>query len=95
MMSDEEAAIVRAEVVALQAVMMAVFRRLATDRPELGALFCKAFDEAETILSGVAIKIGIDAPLESTVGALEVIEEMRRAVIRDESLCARRDDADE
>jgi hypothetical protein len=91
MISDEETAILRSEVVALQAVMMAVFRRMASDRPELGATFCKAFDEAETILSGVAIKIGIDAPLESTVGALRVIEELRKVVIRDESLCSGQD----
>ncbi len=90
MISDEEAVVIRAEVVALQAVMMAVFRRLATDRPEMGATLCKAFDDAETILSGVAVRIGLDAPLESTMGALRVIEEMRAGVIRDESVCARR-----
>lgn len=89
MISEDEAAVIRAEVVALQAVMIAVLRRLASDRPEIAASLCRAFDEAETILSGVAIKIGIDAPLESTVGALRVIEEMRAGVIRDESMCAR------
>ena len=85
--SEAEAGALRAEIVALQAVIMSVFRRLATDRPELAATFCQAFDEAETILSGVAEKMGLDAPIESTVGALAVIDELRRAVIRDERVC--------
>ena len=87
LMDEAETAVLRAEMVALQAVVMSVFRRLATDRPELTPLFCRAFDEAETILSGVAEKMGLDAPLESTIGALRVIEELRRAVIRDERRC--------
>jgi hypothetical protein len=86
--SEEEFAILRAEVVALQAVLMAVFRTLASERSDLTPLFCKAFDEAETILSGLAVKIGLEAPLESTVGALRVVEELRRAVIRDERACS-------
>lgn len=86
-MNDAEAAVLRAEVVALQAVLMAVFRRLVSDRPDLGPLFCQAFDEAETILGGVAEKMGLDAPLESTVGALQVVGEIRAAVIRDETIC--------
>ena len=88
MTSDDEAAILRSEVIALQAVTIAVFRRMMTDRPELSGLFCQAFDDAETILSGVAVKMGVSAPAESTIGALAVIEEIRSAVIRDESLCS-------
>ena len=87
MISDEEAALLRAEVVALQAVTIAVFRRMMTDRPELAGMFCQAFDDAETILSGVAVKMGLAAPAESTIGALAVIEEIRSAVIRDEAVC--------
>ena len=87
MFTEEETAALRAEMVALQAVMMSVFRRMAADRPELSATFCQAFDEAETILAGVAVKMGLQAPAESTLGALEVIEEFRAAVIRDESIC--------
>ncbi|HEY0626916.1 MAG TPA: hypothetical protein VGD10_09295 [Allosphingosinicella sp.] len=86
-MNEAEIAILRAEVVALQAVLMSVFRRLATDQPELQPAFCQAFDEAETILAGVAEKMGLEAPVESTIGALQVIEELRRAVIRDERVC--------
>jgi len=84
--ADETA--LRAEVVALQAVLMAVFRRLVRDRPELADLFCQAFDQAETILSGVAVKVGLEAPLDASIGALRVVEELRAAVIRDESICS-------
>ena len=87
-MTDADAAVLRAEVIALQAIMMSVFRRMVTDRSELRPLFCQAFDEAETILAGVAIKMGLETPLEATVGALEVVEQIRRGVIRDETICS-------
>lgn len=86
-MNEADAAVVKAEVVALQAVMIAVFRRMASDRPELSQSFCRAFDEAETILTGVAMKMGLDAR-ETTVGALTIIDEIRSGVIRDERVCA-------
>lgn len=82
MLSQEETVVLQAEVLALQAVMIAVFRRLASDRPDLSELFAQAFDDAETILGGVAEKMGLDAPIGPTVGALEVIDEIREAVIR-------------
>ncbi len=87
-MDASETAILKAEVVALQAVMMAVFRRLAADRPELGSLFCQSFDEAETILSGVAVQMGFRADGQAALGALKVVEEIRKAVIRDEAVCS-------
>lgn len=65
MITDADANVLRAEVVALQAVMISVFKRMATERPDLGGIFCHAFDEAETILSGVAVKMGLDAPIET------------------------------
>ena len=86
-MNDADAATVKAELVALQAVLIAVFRRLAHDRPELAPTFCRAFDEAEAVLTGVTIRIGLDAPRECTVGALKIIEELRAAVIRDRGAC--------
>ena len=86
-MTQADEQVLKAEVLALQAVLIAVFRRLASDRPELGPVFCTAFDEAEAMLTGVAVKMGLSAPLETTLGALGVIEEMRGAVIRDESVC--------
>ena len=86
-MNDAEAAELHAEVLALQAVLMGVFRRLARDRPELTPLFCQAFDEAETILSGVATRAGMEYAIRTTTGALRVIEELRQAVIGDERAC--------
>lgn len=86
-MSDDEAEIVKAEVIALQAVLMAVFRRLATDRRDLAPLFCQAFDEAETILAGVAVRLGLDVPLSSMTGAMTVLEDFRRAVLKDDGSC--------
>ncbi len=89
-MTEADEAVVKAEVLALQAVLMSVFRRMAADRPDLAPLFCAAFDEAETMVTGVAQKIGMSDPLQTTVGALRIIEELRTAVIRDESICAER-----
>jgi hypothetical protein len=87
-MTDADEKVIKAEVIALQAVLIAVFRRMATDKPDLAPLFCRAFDDAETILAGVAVKIGLEAPPETTLGALAVIEELRSAVIRDERVCS-------
>ncbi len=86
-MTETDEAALKAEAIAMQAVLISVFRRLAADRPELAPVFCRAFDDAETILSGVAVKLGLDAPLDSTVGALRIVEELRDAVIRDPSIC--------
>jgi hypothetical protein len=87
-MIEKDVRVLQAEVVALQAVLMSVFRRMVKRNPELAPTFCEAFDEAETILSGVAEKLGVEAPLDTTIGALQVIEELRKAVISDESACS-------
>ena len=84
-MNEADETALSAEVVALQAVLMAVFRRMAHDRPELVETFRAAFEDAESMLTGVAMRMGVFAPRESMVGALKVIEELRAAVIRDES----------
>jgi hypothetical protein len=86
-MTEAEEAVMRAEVVALQAVMISLFRHMASEHPQLATTFCRAFDHAEAIVTGVAVKMGLDAPRETTVGALQVIDELRAAVIRDESIC--------
>jgi hypothetical protein len=86
-MNDAEAAELQAEVIALQAVLMGVFRRLARDRPELTSLLCQAFDDAEAIMTGVAAQTGLQDALTTTTGALRIIEELRRAVIGDGSAC--------
>jgi hypothetical protein len=82
-MTSDDAKVLQAEVLALQAVLMAVFRRVVRDRPDLDGLFRQAFDEAETILTGVATKAGLEESLGTTTAALQVIDELRLAVIRD------------
>ena len=86
-MGDAEAAELQAEMIAIQAVLMGVFRRLARDRPDLTSLFCQAFDEAETVVTGLATKAGLEHALGTTTGAPRVIEQLRLAVIGDDSAC--------
>jgi hypothetical protein len=77
----------QAEALALQAVTIALCKRLLAARPELAPVFCEAFEDAERLMSGITVKVGKEAPVEVTVGALRVIEEIRSAVISDESVC--------
>ncbi len=86
---DAEAEInaVQAESVALQAVVIALSRQTLEARPELAPAFCAAFEDAERLMQGIAVRIGTDAPREVTVGALAVIEQIRAAIIQDESVC--------
>ena len=86
-MLDHEAQELRAEVLAQQAVLMSVFRRMASERPELTPLFRAAFDAAETALAGVATKAGLEAAIGTTTGALRIIGELRAAVLRDPDAC--------
>jgi len=81
--TSDEARVLQSEVLALQAVLMAVFRRLVRDRPDLDGLFRQAFDEAETILGGVATRAGLEEALCTTTGALQIIDELRIAVLRE------------
>ena len=87
-MDASDVAVVRSELVALQAVLMAVCRRLAQDAPELAPTLCRAFDDAEAILTGVAMKMGLEDPGSSAVAALRIVEEIRAGVIADERVCA-------
>ena len=86
---DAEAEInaTQAESVALQAVVIALCRQILAARPDLATAFCAAFEDAERLMQGIAVRIGTDAPREVTVGALGVIEQIRNAVITDESVC--------
>ena len=86
-MDDTDAALVRAELVALQAVMISGFRRLVQDYPATGLSICQAFDEAEATLTEVAMKMGLGDPGGAAVGALEIVEEIRAGVISDERSC--------
>ena len=84
---DAELKVLQAEALAVQAVLIAVCRRLARARPDLAPVFCDAFDEAETHMSGLAVRLGIDVPPETTLGPLRIIEELRAAVITDPRTC--------
>jgi hypothetical protein len=82
-LTDRDAKELHAEVLALQAVLMAVFRRMVREQPKLTPLFRRAFDEADTILAGVATQAGLEESLGTTTGALGIIEELRRAVLHE------------
>jgi hypothetical protein len=85
MAADSDLVTLHAEILAVQAALIAVSRRLAVTHPELGPAFCAAFEDAETIMSGLALRL--DLPSDSTLEALRILAEMRDAVIQDEALC--------
>ena len=87
MAADSELVTLHAEVLAVQAVLIALARRLGSAHPELGPALCAAFEDAETTMSGVAVRIAGDFPSEASLEALRIIAEMRDAVVRDEQLC--------
>jgi hypothetical protein len=89
MASDADVLALHAELLAVEAVVIALGRTLAAT-PNLGPAVCAAFDEAESMMTGIAIRLGADAAPEATVGALRIIAEMRDAAIRDESVCGSR-----
>jgi hypothetical protein len=72
---------VQPEVIAIEAVLIAVFRRVARADPRMANLLGEAFDEAETVMSGLAVKHGMEQLLHTTTAAMTIIEELRQAVI--------------
>jgi hypothetical protein len=84
-MTDADAAVLHAEVAALQAVLISVLRKLTARRPDLTERFSEAFDEAETILAGLAVNFGQEQASITTLDALRVVEEIRAGVLRDGS----------
>jgi hypothetical protein len=44
-------------------------------------LLCDSFDEAETVMSGLAVKHGLEEVLDTTTAAIGIVEELRRAVV--------------
>ena len=78
---------VQSEVIAIEAVLLAVFRRIAKGDERMARLFCDAFDEAETVMSGLALKHGLEESLHATTAAMAIIEELRKAVLPDNSAC--------
>jgi hypothetical protein len=87
MAADADFPTLHAELLGVQAVVIALARRLARHDPALGRAVCAAFDDAESLMTGVAVRLCVDAAPGSTLGALRVIAEMRDAAIRDESVC--------
>jgi hypothetical protein len=77
---------VQSEVIALEAVLIAVFRRLAKADERMARLLCDSFDEAETVMSGLAVKHGLEEVLDTTTAAMSIVEELRKAVVP-EGLC--------
>ncbi|HWI76781.1 MAG TPA: hypothetical protein VNS53_06855 [Sphingomicrobium sp.] len=72
---------VQSEVIAIEAVLIAVFRRIGRADPRMAKLLGDAFDEAETVMSGLAVKHGMEELLHTTTAAMTIIEELRQAVI--------------
>ena len=85
MAADSDLVTLHAEILAVQAALIAISRRLAVTHPELGPAVCAAFQDAETIMSGLPLRL--DLPSDATLEALRILAEMRDAVIQDEALC--------
>jgi len=68
---------VQSEVIAIEAVLIAVFRRIARADPRMAKLLADSFDEAETVMSGLAIKHGMQEVLHTTTAAMTIVEELR------------------
>lgn len=80
-MTEADAAILHGEVAALQAVLISVLRKLSGERPDMTRDFCAAFDEAEMILTGLAVRLGSEPTSLTTITALRVLEEIRGGVL--------------
>jgi hypothetical protein len=74
----------QSEVIAIEAVLIAVFRRFAKADARMARLLRDSFDEAETVMSGLAVKHGLEAVLETTTAAMAIVEELRKAVVPNE-----------
>jgi hypothetical protein len=72
---------VQSEAIAIEAVLIAVFRRIARADPRMAKLLTDAFDEAETVMSGLAIRHGMEEVLRTTTAAMTIVNELRQAVI--------------
>jgi hypothetical protein len=72
---------VQSEAIAIEAVLIAVFRRIARADPRMAKLLTDAFDEAETVMAGLAVKHGMEKLLKTTTAAMTIVDELRQAVI--------------
>lgn len=80
-MESEDAAILHAEVAALQAVLISLLRRAAAGQPEVLQMLCAAFDDADSVLTGLAVQLGGEASGPTTLDALRVVDEIRSGVL--------------
>lgn len=71
---------VQSEVIAIEAVLLAVFRRIAKSDEAMARLFRESFDEAETVMAGLATRHGLEEALQATTAAMTIIE-LRQAVL--------------
>ena len=92
-MHDNDGANVRSELVAFHAILIVLMRRMVRHAPEMSPVLCGAFEDAEAIVTGVAMRMDMEDPGGSAFGALRVIEEMRAGVIKDEAICGERSGA--
>ena len=54
---------VQSEVIAIEAVLIAVFRRIAKGEQALARLLRDSFDEAKTVMAGLATRHGLEEAL--------------------------------
>ena len=78
----DDIAVLHAEVAAIQAVLISVYRELSRGDPAMLKRFIKAFDEAETILTGLATHPDQFASSGTSIEALRIVEQIRVGVIR-------------
>ncbi|MFN3727888.1 MAG: hypothetical protein ACK4SZ_16475 [Allosphingosinicella sp.] len=86
-MGSEDAAILHAEVAALQAVLISLLRRAASEQPDLTPLLCAAFDDADSVLTGLAVQLGGEVSGPTTLNALRVVDEIRSGVLGSNAAC--------
>ena len=72
---------VQSEVIAIEAVLIAVFRRIAASDAAMATIFRDSFDEAETVMAGLATRHGLEDALQATTAAMTIIDELRQAVL--------------
>ena len=72
---------VQSEVIAIEAVLIAVFRRIAKSDEAMARLFRESFDEAETVMAGLATRHGLEEAIQATTAAMTIIDELRQAVL--------------
>ena len=72
---------VQSEVIAIEAVLIAIFRRIAKSDDAMARLFRESFDEAETVMAGLATRHGLEEALQATTAAMTIIDELRQAVL--------------